>query len=91
MIEQNVQVPAMSDMLTPLSPLAPGDWYKPSLPQRGCSAEPHYSVPRNNARVEIRLETNLRGEEVDKTPTNEAGRMLDTLEKVKQSFTPFNK
>ena len=82
----------MSDMLTPLSPLAPGDWYKPSLPQRGCSTEPHYSVPRNNARVEIRLETNLRGEEVDKTPTNEAGRMLDTLEKVKQcSSTPFNK
>ena len=79
----------MRSSLTPLSPLGPSaEWYRPNLPQRGCPAEPHYSVPRNNARVEtiMMVETGARVEEVDKTPTNEAGRMLETLEKVFISY-----
>ena len=74
----------MPDMSTSLSPLGgPGDWrYRPCLPQRGPTSEPHYSVPRNNARVEVAGWTNNTTSEMDKTPTNEAGRMLETLEKV---------
>ena len=74
----------MPDMSTPLSPLAaPGDhWYRPCLPQRGCPSEPHYSVPRNNTRVDTASWTSNSNNEMDKTPTNEAGRMLETLEKV---------
>ena len=47
-------------------------------------------MPRNNARVHMDTSLDTRGEssvkleEVDKTPTNEAGRMLETLEKVRQ-------
>ena len=86
----HVQVPVMSDISTPLSPLpASGDWrYRPCLPQRGCPSEPHYSVPRNNARVDT-ASWNSSSNEMDKTPTNEAGRMLETLEKVEKQNIPF--
>ena len=80
----------MPDMSTPLSPLGgPGDWYRPCLPQRGCPSEPHYSVPRNNARVDT-ASWNSSSNEMDKTPTNEAGRMLETLEKVEKQNMPFS-
>ena len=84
-------MPVRCEVLTPVSPpVCPSDWYRPCLPQRGCPSEPHYSVPRNNARVHMDTSLDTRGEssvkleEVDKTPTNEAGRMLETLEKVRQ-------
>ena len=81
----------MPDMSTPLSPMGgPGDWYRPRLPQRGgCSSEPHYSVPRNNARVDT-ASWNSSSNEMDKTPTNEAGRMLETLEKVEKQNITFS-
>ena len=65
--------------------------------QRQCvmvTAEPHYSVPRNNSRVTpITTDHNNSGPahvaaahkqepETDKTPTNEAGKMMDLLETV---------
>ena len=65
--------------------------------QRQCvmvTAEPHYSVPRNNSRVTpITTDHSNSGPahvaaahkqepETDKTPTNEAGKMMDLLETV---------
>lgn len=63
--------------------------------QRQCvmvTAEPHYSVPRNNSRVTpLTTDHSNSGPahvaaahkqepETDKTPTNEAGKMMDLLE-----------
>lgn len=51
------------------------DSYRPSLPQRGCVSEPHYSVPQNNSRVKTV------GQEVDKTPTNETELLVEQVDK----------
>lgn len=66
-------------------------WYRPSLPLRASQAEPHYSVPRNNTRVEPDLGRGgeERQDRNDKTPTNEAGREL-SVERVGCSCDPAN-
>ena len=48
-----------------------------------CNLEPCQATARDTTRDSVTW-TSVKLEEVDKTPTNEAGRMLETLEKVRQ-------